>query len=92
MVEIEKYECSSKLEARMREQELMIQHCVNLNTCKAFITEEERKKKKQEITNWEYLVGSRNLVIKYDENSYGRHYSKNYFKLYNKFKFFLLLI
>lgn len=51
IVEIEKYECPSKLKARMREQELMIQHSVNLNTCKAFITEEERKKKKQEITN-----------------------------------------
>jgi hypothetical protein len=51
MIEIEKYECSSKLEARMREQELMNLHNTNLNTCKAFITEDERKKKKQEITN-----------------------------------------
>jgi len=51
MIEIEKYECSSKLEARMREQELMNLHNSNLNTCKAFITEDERKKKKQEITN-----------------------------------------
>ena len=50
IIEIEKYKCSSKLEARMREQELMISHNTNLNTCKAFITEDERKKKKQEIT------------------------------------------
>lgn len=51
MIEIEKYKCSTKLEARMREQQLMVEHNTNLNTCKSFITEEERKKKKQEITN-----------------------------------------
>lgn len=51
MIELEKFECSTKLQVRMREQELMIQHKTNLNTCKSFITEEERKKKKQEITN-----------------------------------------
>jgi len=51
MFEIEKYECSSKLEARMREQQLIIEHNANINTLKAFITEDERKKKKQEITN-----------------------------------------
>ena len=50
IIEIEKYICSTKLEARIREQELMISHNTNLNTCKAFITEDERKKKKQEIT------------------------------------------
>ena len=51
MIEIEKYKCSTKLEARMREQQLMVEHNTTLNTCKSFITEEERKKKKQEITN-----------------------------------------
>ena len=51
MIEIEKFECYSKLEARMREQELIIQHNANINTLSAFITEDERKKKKQEITN-----------------------------------------
>ena len=50
MIEIEKYKCSTKLEARMREQQLMVEHNTTLNTCKSFITEEERKKKKQEIT------------------------------------------
>jgi len=51
MIEIEKYKCSTKLEARIREQQLMVEHNTTLNTCKSFITEEERKKKKQEITN-----------------------------------------
>ena len=49
MIEIEKAVYLTKLEARMREQELMIIHNSNLNTCKAFITEDERKKKKKEI-------------------------------------------
>ena len=51
MIEIEKYKCSTKLKARMREQQLIIDHNANINTLNAFITEEERKKKKQEITN-----------------------------------------
>jgi len=51
MIEIEKYECSTKLQARMREQKLIIENNANINTLSAFITEEERKKKKQEITN-----------------------------------------
>ena len=50
MIEIEKFKCSTKLEARMREQQLIIDHNANINTLRAFITEEERKKKKQEIT------------------------------------------
>jgi hypothetical protein len=61
IIEIEKYECSTKLEARMREQELMVEYCVNLNTCKSFITEEERKKKKQEITN-KYRIENAELI------------------------------
>jgi hypothetical protein len=51
IIELEKYICNDKMKARMREQELMFTHNTNLNTCKAFITEDERKKKKQEITN-----------------------------------------
>lgn len=51
MIEIEKYVCSTIMEARMREQQLMNEHGSNLNTCKAYITEDERKKRKQEITN-----------------------------------------
>jgi len=61
MIEIEKFECPTKLHVRMREQELMVEHCVNLNTCKAFITEEERKKKKQEITN-KYRIENAELI------------------------------
>ena len=61
MIEIEKYKCSTKLQVRMREQELMFQHNTNLNTCKSFITEEERKNKKQEITN-KYRIENAELI------------------------------
>jgi len=50
MIELEKYICLTKLEARMREQQLIIEHNANINTLRAFITEDERKKRKQEIT------------------------------------------
>jgi len=51
MIEIEKYICSTRLQSRMREQQLIIEHNANINTLRAFITEDERKKRKQEITN-----------------------------------------
>ena len=50
IIEIEKFVCSTILEARMREQQLLNEHGSYLNTCKAFITEDERKKRKQAIT------------------------------------------
>jgi hypothetical protein len=61
MIEIEKYECSTKLQARMREQELIIENNANINTLSAFITEEERKNKKQEITN-KYRIENAELI------------------------------
>ena len=51
MTIIEIYNCKTKLEARIREQELIEKYNANLNTLKAFITEEERKITKQQITN-----------------------------------------
>jgi hypothetical protein len=50
MVEIEKIQCKSKLEARIREQELIEEYNANLNTLNAFLTEEEKKQIKKEIT------------------------------------------
>ena len=50
MVEIEKIKCKSKLEARIREQELIKEYNANLNTLSAFVTEEERKQTKKRIT------------------------------------------
>jgi hypothetical protein len=61
MIEIEKFECPTKLQARMREQELIIEYNANINTLSAFITEEERKKKKQEITN-KYRIENAELI------------------------------
>jgi len=50
MVEIEKFKCKTKLEARIREQELIKQYNANLNSLNAFVTEEERKETKKRIT------------------------------------------
>jgi hypothetical protein len=50
IIEIEKFKCNTKLEARIREQELIEEYGANLNTLKAYITEEERKQNKLEIT------------------------------------------
>jgi hypothetical protein len=61
IIEIEKCVYNNKIKARMREQELMVSHNTNLNTCKAFITEDERKKKKQEITN-KYRIENVELI------------------------------
>jgi hypothetical protein len=50
MVEIEKFIGKTKLEARIREQELIHEHGANLNSLKAYITEDERKTTKNAIT------------------------------------------
>jgi len=50
MVELEKFNGKTKLEARMREQELIKQYNANLNTLNAYITEDERKATKKAIT------------------------------------------
>ena len=61
MVELEKFNDKTKLEARIREQELIKEHNANLNMLSAFITEEERKATKKVVTekyrqeNKEYL-------------------------------------
>ena len=50
MIELEKFNGKTKLEARIREQELMNQHNANLNMLNAYITEEERAATKKAIT------------------------------------------
>ena len=50
MVEIEKLNGKTKLEARIREQELMKLHNANLNILNAYISEDERKVTKNAIT------------------------------------------
>jgi hypothetical protein len=50
MIEIEQFNGKTKLEARMREQELIKQHNANLNMLNAFITEDERASTKKAIT------------------------------------------
>ena len=50
MIEIEKFNGKTKLEARIREQELIKEHNANLNMLNAYITEEERASTKKAIT------------------------------------------
>jgi len=50
MVEIEKFNGKTNLEARMREQELIKQNNANLNSVSAFVTEEQRVSTKKAIT------------------------------------------
>jgi len=61
MIELEKFNDKTKLEARIREQELIKEHNANLNMLSAYITEEERMANKKKCTekfreeNKEYL-------------------------------------
>jgi hypothetical protein len=50
MIEIEKFNGKTNLEARMREQELIKQNNANLNSVSAFVTEEQRASTKKAIT------------------------------------------
>ena len=50
MVEIENFNGKTKLEARIREQELIDEHGANLNMLKAYISEEDRNALKKQIT------------------------------------------
>ena len=50
MIEIEKFNDKTKLEARMREQELIKEYDANLNLLNAYITEQERASIKKTIT------------------------------------------
>jgi hypothetical protein len=50
MIEIEKFNGKTKLESRMREQELIKEHKANLNILSAFVTEEQRALTKKAIT------------------------------------------
>ncbi len=62
MIELEKFNDKTKLEARIREQELIKEHSANLNMLSAYITEDERQANKKAITekfraeNKEYLA------------------------------------
>lgn len=61
MLEIEKFVCKTKLEARIREQELIQEYKANLNSLSAFVTEEERKQTKKDITE-KYRENNKELL------------------------------
>jgi len=50
MTEIEHFKCKTKLEARIREQQLIEKYNANLNSLKAHVTEEEKQQTKKMIT------------------------------------------
>jgi hypothetical protein len=61
MIEIEKLNGKTKLEARIREQELIEEHGANLNSLKAYISDEQRKEIKRQITN-KYREENKELI------------------------------
>lgn len=61
IVELEKFNGKNKLEARMREQELIKEHKANLNSVSAFVTEEERSTTKKAITE-KYRENNKELI------------------------------
>jgi len=61
IVELEKFNGKTKLEARMREQELIKEHKANLNSVSAFVTEEERSSTKKTITE-KYRENNKELL------------------------------
>ena len=61
MVEIEKFIGKTKLEARIREQQLIEEYGANLNSLKAYITEDERKATKNAITE-KYRENNKELL------------------------------
>lgn len=63
MVEIEKFNGKTKLEARIREQELIDEYQANLNSLKAYISEDHRKKLKKQITE-KYREENKELIKK----------------------------
>jgi hypothetical protein len=63
IIEIERVTCKTKLEARIREQELIEECGANLNTLKAYISEEERRQNKLAITA-KYKIDNKEYVKK----------------------------
>jgi hypothetical protein len=61
MVEIEEFNGKTRLEARIREQELIEENHANLNTLNAYITEEKRKAIKKAITE-KYRENNKELL------------------------------
>jgi hypothetical protein len=72
IVEIEKILCKTKLEARMREQELIKEYNANLNSVSAFVTEEERKATKNAITT-KFKIENKSYVKEYDKQYKEEH-------------------
>ena len=61
IIKLEEFNGKTKLEARMREQELMKIHNANLNMLNAYITEDERKATKNAITE-KYRENNKELL------------------------------
>ena len=71
MIKLEDFNGKTKLEARMREQELIKEYNANLNSLKAFVTEEERNATKKQL-----LRSIEKIIRNYLKNK-RRHIRKN---------------
>jgi len=74
MSEIEHYKCKSKLEARIREQELIEEYGANLNSLKAYVTEEEKAQTKKNITE-KYRIENK-AKIREQEKAYKQEHKE----------------
>ena len=61
MIELEKFNAKTKLEARMREQELIEIHNATLNSLRAYVSEEEKATIKKNITQ-KYRENNKELI------------------------------
>jgi hypothetical protein len=72
MAEIEEFNGKTRLEARMREQELIEECNANLNTLNAYITEEKRKAIKKAITE-KYREENKELIRQQEKKYKAEH-------------------
>jgi hypothetical protein len=77
MIEVEKYPCKDKREALRREDEIMKELKASMNTIKSFLTEEERKKYRNE-----YLETNKEKIQEYYETNKEKiqEYKKDYYE------------
>jgi hypothetical protein len=96
MSPIETYECETKIEAHMRETELMSIHTSNLNSVVSYRSEEDNKERckeyqqqyrednKERIKEYKFQYRKDNKEIIKERNNQFRKDNKAYFEQYNK--------
>ena len=77
MIEVEKYSCNDKREAMRREDEVMKELKADMNTYRAFLTQEEKKE-----SHKEYYEENKRKIEKYEKEYSIKH--KDEIKEYKK--------